>query len=253
VIAVQYGLGATREGIMATNVHVELVEAIARLGLALLLGSAIGVERQWHQKMAGLRTNALVALGACGFCVFSAMVGQGDPTRVAAQVVTGIGFLGAGVILREGVNVHGLNTAATLWCSAMVGTFAGGGFWVPSLVATGFVIATNLLLRPMVQRLNSRALTAGHVETHYTVEITCKGAEEAHMRSLLLHALTQAGLGLRRIDSADIPDTSKVEVIAQAVAPKRNDSALEQIVGRLSLEPSVSAATWQVDRTIPEA
>jgi putative Mg2+ transporter-C (MgtC) family protein len=80
--------------------------------------------------MAGLRTNALVALGASGFVVYSAMVGQGDPTRVAAQVVTGIGFLGAGIILREGINVHGLNTAATLWCSAMAGTFAGG-FLVP--------------------------------------------------------------------------------------------------------------------------
>jgi putative Mg2+ transporter-C (MgtC) family protein len=76
-----------------------------------MLGSAIGFERQWHQKMAGLRTNALVALGSCGFVVFSAMVGPGDPTRVAAQVVTGIGFLGAGIILREGINVHGLNTA----------------------------------------------------------------------------------------------------------------------------------------------
>src|SRR3981189_1039413 len=108
--------------------HVEIFESMGRLGLAVLLGSGIGIERQWHQKMAGLRTNALVALGSCGFVVFSGMVGQGDPTRVAAQVVSGIGFLGAGVILREGINVHGLNTAATLWCSAMVGTFAGGGF-----------------------------------------------------------------------------------------------------------------------------
>jgi putative Mg2+ transporter-C (MgtC) family protein len=230
-----------------------IVEAITRLGLALLFGSAIGVECQWHQKMAGLRTNALVALGSCGFVVFSGMVGQGDPTRIAAQVVSGIGFLGAGVILREGINVHGLNTAATLWCSAMVGTFAGGGYWVPSIVAAGFVIVTNLLLRPLVQRLNSRALMSPDVETHYTVEIKCKGAEEAHMRSLLLHALSQAGLGLRRIDSEDIADTSKVAVTAQAVAAKRNDGALEQIVGRLSLEPHVTAATWQVDRAIPEA
>src|SRR5580692_6698804 len=136
-------------------VNMELVESIGRLGLALVLGSAIGVERQWHQKMAGLRTNALVALGSCGFVVFSAMVGEGDPTRVAAQVVTGIGFLGAGVILREGINVHGLNTAATLWCSAMVGTFAGAGFWVPSVVAAGFVIGTNLLLRPLVRLINT--------------------------------------------------------------------------------------------------
>ncbi|MBV8651001.1 MAG: MgtC/SapB family protein, partial [Alphaproteobacteria bacterium] len=103
--------------------HADLIEALGRLGLALVLGSAIGFERQWHQKMAGLRTNALVALGASGFVVFSAMVGPaGDPTRIAAQVVSGIGFLGAGIILRQGINVHGLNTAATLWCSAMVGT-----------------------------------------------------------------------------------------------------------------------------------
>ena len=231
----------------------ELVDTIGRLGLALLLGSAIGFERQWHQKMAGLRTNALVALGACGFVVFSGMVGQGDPTRVAAQVVSGIGFLGAGVILREGVNVHGLNTAATLWCSAMVGTFAGAGFWLASLAAAGFVVLTNLLLRPLVRRLNTINLTSTDVETQYSVELTCKGAEEAHMRSLLLQALSQAGLGLRRIDSEDVPDTSKVTVTAQAVAAKRIDTALEQIVGRLSLEPNVSAAAWQVDRSTPEA
>jgi putative Mg2+ transporter-C (MgtC) family protein len=231
----------------------ELIGTVGRLGLALLLGSAIGFERQWHQKMAGLRTNALVALGSCGFVVFSGMVGQGDPTRIAAQVVSGIGFLGAGVILREGINVHGLNTAATLWCSAMVGTFAGGGFWLPSLAAAGFVVLTNLLLRPLVRRLNTISLTSTDAETKYSVELTCKGAEEAHMRSLLLHALSQAGLGLRRIDSEDVPDTSKVTVIAQAVAAKRTDAALEQIVGRLSLEPNVSAASWQVDRAIPEA
>ena len=229
-----------------------LMDAVLRLALALMLGSAIGFERQFHQKMAGLRTNALVALGSCGFVVFSGMVGQGDPTRIAAQVVSGIGFLGAGIILREGINVHGLNTAATLWCSAMVGTFAGGGFWAPSAAAAGFVVITNLFLRPLVQRLNRRALTATDAETHYTVALTCKGSEEAHIRSLLLHALSQAGLGLRRINSEDIPETSKVSVTAQAVAAKRNDAALEQIVGRLILEPYINAATWQVDRTNPE-
>ncbi len=227
-----------------------LIAAIGRLGLALTLGSIIGFERQWNQKMAGLRTNALVALGACGFVVFSGVVGQGDPTRIAAQVVSGIGFLGAGIILREGVNIHGLNTAATLWCSAMVGTFCGGGFWALGVGAAGFVVATNLLLRPLLRRLNTWPLVDENGETHYTVEITCKGIEEAHTRSLLLHALSQAGLGLRRLDSEDIPDTSKVSVTAQAVAAKRNDSALEQVVGRLSLEPHVSAATWQVDRAI---
>jgi putative Mg2+ transporter-C (MgtC) family protein len=235
------------------NAHVEMMESTARLSLALLMGSVIGFERQWHQKMAGLRTNALVALGSCGFVVFSAMVGQGDPTRVAGQVVTGIGFLGAGVILREGINVHGINTAATLWCSAMVGTFAGAGYWAPSLVAAGFVVGTNLLLRPLVRLINTKTISSGDSEACYSVTLTCKSSEEAHLRSLLLHALSQGGLGLRRIDSSDIPDTANVVIKAQVLAAKRNDAALEQIVGRLSLEPHISAVAWQVDRTIPEA
>src|SRR6478735_8050124 len=139
-------------------------ESAIRLTLGLLLGCAIGFERQWHQKMAGLRTNALVALGACGFVVFSGLVGQGDPTRVAAQVVSGIGFLGAGVILREGVNVHGLNTAATLWCSAMVGTLSGAGHGAPAVLAAIMVIAANLALRPLVRRVNDRLLSESNAE-----------------------------------------------------------------------------------------
>ncbi len=231
---------------MMHTVTPELLDALARMGLALLLGCLIGLERQLHQKMAGLRTNALVALGSAGFVVFSALTAQGDPTRVAAQVVSGIGFLGAGVIMHQGVNVHGLNTAATLWCSAMVGTFAGGGFWVPSCVATFLIIITNLLLRRLVFRLHLPSMRPVVSDVCYTIEVTSRGAEEAHTRSLLLHSLTEAGLGLREIDSADIPETTKVTVIAQAQALRRMDAALEQIVGRLSLEPHVSAVSWKV-------
>src|SRR5262245_63428186 len=140
-----------------------LTDPALRLTVALLLGSAIGFERQWNQKMAGLRTNALVALGACGFVAFSGLVGEGDPTRVAGQVVTGIGFLGAGVILREGINVHGLNTAATLWCSAMVGSLAGAGLLGPCVLAAAFVIVTNLFLRPLVRRVNTRLMARTNV------------------------------------------------------------------------------------------
>lgn len=93
-----------------------------RLAAALLIGGLIGFERQWRQRMAGLRTNALVAIAAAGFVVFStAFLPNSNPTQMAAQVVSGIGFLGTGVILREGINVRGLNTAATLWCSAIWG------------------------------------------------------------------------------------------------------------------------------------
>lgn len=233
--------------------HMDLITVAIRLCVALALGSVIGFERQWAQKMAGLRTNALVSLGASGFVVFSALVRPEDPTRIAAQVVTGIGFLGAGIILREGINVHGLNTAATLWCSSMVGTLAGGGFLIPSVIAAALVVATNLLLRPLVRRLNWYAMSATNAETHYSVEVTCSSAEEARTRSLLLHALSQSGLGLRSLDSEDIPDTAKVLVTAQAMAATRNDTLLEQIVGRLSLEAYVSAVTWKIDRSFLES
>ena len=104
------------------------IELGTRIATALVLGVIIGFERQWHRRPAGLRTNALVAVGSAGFVLISALMnGENSPTRIAAQVASGIGFLGAGVILREGLSVRGLNTAATLWCSAAVGSLAGLG------------------------------------------------------------------------------------------------------------------------------
>ncbi len=224
-------------------------EILQRLFLAVALGAAIGIERQWRQKMAGLRTNALVALGAAGFVVFAALFpGESSPTRVAAQVVSGIGFLGAGIILREGVTVHGLNTAATLWCSAMVGTFAGGGFQLASIAAAAFVVVTNIALRPLVRLINFGIPAPADIEVRYTVDVICRANEEAQARSLILQALTAAGLGLRRLDSSDLPESSKVEVTARTVMGRRNDALLEQIVGRLSLEPFVSGARWLVEQ-----
>ena len=121
-----------------------------RLGLALLLGAFIGAERQWRQRMAGLRTNSLVAGGAAMFVMLSALTsGADDSFRIAGQVVSGIGFLGAGVILRDGLNITGLNTAATLWCSAAIGTLAGYGMYGSALMGAIGVIATNVCLRPI--------------------------------------------------------------------------------------------------------
>ena len=226
-------------------------EILMRLAAALLAGAAIGVERQWNQKRAGLRTNALVALGAGGFVAFSSVVGEGDPTRVAAQVVSGIGFIGAGLILREGVNVHGLNTAATLWCSAMAGTFAGAGFYTISFGAAGIIVLTNIAMRPAIlhiRRTQQQVAPDADAETQYSITVTCRSAEEARVRSLLLHALSQGGLGLRRIESTDLPADDKVRVMAETCAVARKDGALENIVGRMSLEPFVSAVSWEAER-----
>jgi hypothetical protein len=95
--------------------------------------------------------------------------------------------------------------------------------------------------------------STAHAETFYSVTLTCKSVEEAHLRLLLLHALSQGEFGVRCIDSSDIPDTSNVAVTAQVAAANRNDAAVEQIVGWLSLEPRVSAVAWKMDGAIPEA
>src|SRR6187549_140424 len=111
-------------------------EALLRLALAAALGGAVGLEREFRHKPAGLRTNMLIALGAALFSILSIELGAGagSPDRVAAQVVTGIGFLGAGAILRSGENIHGLTTAATIWVNAAIGMAAGLGLYV---IATG--------------------------------------------------------------------------------------------------------------------
>jgi putative Mg2+ transporter-C (MgtC) family protein len=221
------------------------------LSTAVALGAVIGFERQWRQRLAGLRTNTLVALGAASFVVYENLFsGESSLTRVAAQVVSGIGFLGAGIIFREGLNVRGLNTAATLWCSAAVGVLAGGGALPYAALAAAMVIAVNLLLRPLVQRINRQPLTSAELQSHYVVNIVCKGDTEAHVRALLLQSLSAGGIRLHRLDSNNIEDSDRVEVLAELSAERRSDSVLEQIVGRVSLEPSVTAARWRVETSL---
>lgn len=111
------------------------VDIALRLLLAAGLGGLVGIEREYSEQAAGFRTHILVSLGAALFTVVGAEVGT-DPSRVAAQVVTGIGFLGGGAILRQGANIRGLTTAAALWVAAAAGTAAGFGYWEAAVTAT---------------------------------------------------------------------------------------------------------------------
>ncbi|HYY29333.1 MAG TPA: MgtC/SapB family protein [Chthoniobacterales bacterium] len=217
-----------------------------RLVLAVTLGAFIGAERQWRQRMAGLRTNALVATGAAMFVMLGVLAARPDDTlRIAGQVVTGIGFLGAGVILRNGLNITGLNTAATLWCSAAIGTLAGYGMYGSAITGAVTVIAANVCLRPIGKALN-RGTGAADADITYLFQITARTDQEAHLRALLLHSLAGQPLLLKSLKSEDVEHTDKVEVQAILSSTGRQDSLLEQIVGRLSLEPGVSGVSWEI-------
>jgi putative Mg2+ transporter-C (MgtC) family protein len=133
------------------------IDFAIRMFSALFFGAAIGLERQWRQRMTGLRTNGLVAAGAAMFVMIGGLIaGEGSQGRVAAYVVSGIGFLGGGVILKHGTHIRGLNTAATLWCTASVGMVAGLGRVDLAAIGTVGVLAANLLLRPVGHHMRRR-------------------------------------------------------------------------------------------------
>ena len=131
-----------------------LHEFLIRIGVALILGTIIGAEREWRQKLAGLKTNALVCVGAALFSTLGFAYGDStDQSRIAAQIASGIGFLGAGAILRDGMNIRGLTTAATVWCAAAVGAMAGAGWIVQSAIGAICVFFCNLLLKEIARLL----------------------------------------------------------------------------------------------------
>ncbi len=220
-----------------------------RVLTALILGSLIGAERQMRQRMAGLRTNALVAAGACLFVTITEFTGdtQGS-ARIAAQVVSGIGFLGAGVIMREGLNVRGLNTAATLWCSAAIGVMIGLGYLLPGTIGTAAILAANVVLRGFAQLINRQSLQgASEVDRIYRLSIVCIAHDEVHVRTLMLHMLNgMPQLMIQSLHSEDLPLAGQLEVRADLIASPKELLLLEQIISRISLEKSVSAARWGI-------
>lgn len=132
---------------MSIDLHIFLF----RIFVAFVAGLLIGIERQWRHKAAGVRTNALAAIGSAMFVLLSFFItpSHGDVTRIVAQVVTGVGFLGAGIIFKDGVNVRGLTTSVTIWCSSAIGCLAGAGFVVEALSASVLVVLINTIMRPI--------------------------------------------------------------------------------------------------------
>ncbi len=225
---------------------VTLQAAALHMFTALACGAVIGSERQVRQRMAGLRTNALVSLGAAGFVIFSGLFpDEVSHTRVAAQIVSGIGFLGAGIIFRVGFNIHGLNTAATLWCSAGVGMMAGAGAWDLALLLTGMVVFVNLGLRPLVKWLKRHTRAGIPLSRGYRVIVTVAEAEEALARSLMLRTLTIGGLHLSEIGLAPGEDGRGLDVSATVTAEGVGEIGLEQAVQRLAAEPGLLKVRWQ--------
>jgi putative Mg2+ transporter-C (MgtC) family protein len=218
-------------------------EVVVRLVLAALLGGAIGLEREIREREAGLRTHLLVSIGAALFTLVSAYAWTDfrfstpeglvfDPTRIAAQIVTGIGFLGAGAIIRQGLSVRGLTTAATLWAVAAIGMASGAGYYWAAVVTTALVLVTLWPLRIAAYRLFVRARPE---EGRLHVRLR-PGKSVAPV----LVALEGAGARVASLELEDVEDARRADVRLRFAERAQAAEAVEQVT-RLD---EVQSAQW---------
>ena len=217
-------------------------EILLRVALAALLGGAIGIEREIREREAGLRTHLLVSVGSALFTLVSAFgfrdflmhggsVVRADPTRIAAQIVTGIGFLGAGAIIRQGLSVRGLTTAATLWVVAAIGMAVGAGYYAAAVITTALVLFSLWPLRIYAHRVLSRF----HPEEG-RLHVNVPRGESAVS---VLSALEQAGARIASFEIVEAEASRQIAIEAEFPPGTR-----EATVARLAGLEQVSGVRW---------
>ncbi|MFC7066397.1 MgtC/SapB family protein [Brucella rhizosphaerae] len=212
---------------------------------AFIFGTMIGAERQYRQRTAGLRTNALVALGAAAFVDLAArLAGSAESLRVIAYVVSGVGFLGAGVIMKEGMNVRGLNTAATLWCSAAVGACAGTDMLAEAALLTVYVLLGNTLLRPLVNLINRIPISEQALEQTYEVRVIASHSVMEEMRELLVEKLEEAKYPVSDVELTD-RNAETVEILATLVSTSIEPEEIDTVAHFMEAQHGVFYAGWE--------
>ena len=217
-------------------------EYLTRIGCAFVMGTFIGVERQIRQRNAGLRTNILVSIGAAAFTIlsYSMTTGNGDPSRVAAQIVSGIGFLGGGLILKDGLTVRGLNTAATIWCSAACGTLSGVGLYKEAAILVICVLLTHCLFRPLCALLEKRTAKV----YHYSIRAECQRNASNSIQKLIMDTLAfDQDVQLKSLFYKG--DNERVTVCCDMATLGEHKVLLDLVVSRLRSRSEVYSVGWE--------
>jgi putative Mg2+ transporter-C (MgtC) family protein len=232
---------------LATFQTADFIDTLISLITAFVLGTLIGAERQYRQRTAGLRTNVLVAVGAAAFVDLAMhLAGADGGVRVIAYVVSGIGFLGAGVIMKQGMDVRGLNTAATLWASAAVGSCAGADMVAQAAALTVFVLAGNTLLRPLVNAINRIPLDEKASEATYYFKLAVTTEALPDMRDRLVEKLEAAKYPVADVEVVEIGD-DLLEIVAKLVSTAIDPNELNAVVVEMQRQGGVRHATWEVN------
>lgn len=226
-----------------------LLDTLISLSTAFVLGSLIGIERQYRQRTAGLRTNVLVAIGAAGFVdMANRLTGHEGAVHVTAYVISGIGFLGAGVIMKGDAGVRGLNTAATVWGAAAVGACAGADLILEATLVALFVLAGNTLLRPVVNAINRQPIDDEMTEVTYTICVISAHNAQKKVIKRLESLLEQAGYPIGKVEVHPFAQ-DEVQIFATLLCTSADSLSLEKVVDEVSLTAQVSQVFWKTSTT----
>lgn len=215
-----------------------------RLIVAVILGTMIGVERLWRQQNTGLTTHALVALGAAIYTSLPTLLNIAPDARMGGQVVTGIGFLGAGLIMRDGLTIRGLSTAATVWATGAIGVLAGYGFILEAAEGTLLIVLINATLPKLNSYIEKHRPQDRTAERFYVITLKTALDQEVPIRTHLLEAILKRKLRLHRLESHTVDETTSVEVEALVHSSREEDKLVEGLVGELSAAPQIYSVKW---------
>lgn len=211
---------------------------LVRILACFILSTAIGIERQLRHRMVGLRTNVLVSLGAFMFMCISFGTNTPDETRIAAQVVSGIGFLGAGVILRDGNKIKGLNTAATLWCVAAIGVLTASGMIIEASVCTFLVLFSNILLRLISQKIMNKAKQKQKEEC--LIKVSCDKTKDISIRTMITKLINKNSLSLEGLEKSEISQ-NEISLVFK-IRTFRLD-IVQEMINKISCEVGINSVS----------
>lgn len=217
-----------------------------RISISFLLSLLVGLERQVRGRAIGLRTSVLVSIGTFMFVSFSIQMMAYDVTRIASQVVSGIGFLGAGVIIKDGTNIKGLNTAATLWCNAAIGVLCAGGLVVEATIGTCFILFSNIVLRYFTRKVHLTKRVK--IYDDFVLKVTCEGEISDVIRKQIMDIFDKDYATLTSIETKEL-ELGQVKITSECKVITSKSSIIENLMNDISENKEViSASLKKVDQ-----
>lgn len=219
---------------------------IERLLLAIAFGFLIGLERQFRHKMSAVITNVLVCLGAYLFLTFAYQSADAEKARIAGQVISGIGFLGGGVIIREGFSIRGLNTAATLWCASAIGMLVSQGYILFAFIGTMSILAANIFLKPLATKVENSKYGSQDDEFHYDIEIE---SIKEHHRNILYDfkdSIRKENIILKGVDVHQSMDSDKCYIKLSIISFGRNDDVVWKNIKELREKYDIASFSYNL-------